>query len=274
MSGTVGTIQGLISRIGPWFLHQKNIGRFLESFGLHYDSAALSLQQGAMLANPLKCDASALPQISIDRSMRLFDSESELSKRTRLADWHALHRQRGTNQGEIRHALPYFLPDTPIMRIVHQDGAALRATWHTISLVDGAYDVTKTEPSNWNYDGLTPEWSRFWVILYVPSRLLNLHRYDDGTTYDDGTLWDGVVTQIAKDMVDMILEWQSTTERMQAYILATDPASFDPAAVATFPGGGSMSTLPVGNWGSPIDPRTGRMGRLSSAIWLYEAGPG
>lgn len=264
----IGTIQALVSRIGPYFLHGRNIGRFLESIAVTYDSGIESLQQGMLLSNPLKCDPSALPVLSIDRGIRLFASEPIASKRIRLAKWLKLHRQRGTHQGELRHSQPYFLPDTPIMRIVHQDGAGASATWHTLA-ADGTYAVHRATPSNWNYDGLTTQWSRFWVILYVPASILNLSHWDDGSTWDGGDVYDGMLTQVAKDLVAMVLEWQGAHERLQAYILATDPASFDPTATAvTDPTG--WTSLPVGNWGHRPTSGASHRTRPPSAMWIYE----
>ena len=44
-----------------WFLHQDNIGAFLEATGLTLDSVSESLAQGVRLSQPLRCDRSALP---------------------------------------------------------------------------------------------------------------------------------------------------------------------------------------------------------------------
>jgi len=268
----VGTIQRLTARVGPWFLHSRNIGRFMQAFAIVYDNAITALQQGLALAHPLRCDPSAFPVLSVDRTMRLYPSEPEASKRTRLANWLQFHRQRATHLGELLHSQPYFLPDHPVMRIVHQDGAGLSATWWSIA-ADGSLSEYKAEPSNWDYDGQTYKWSRFWVILYAPPSITFAH-YDEGRYYDDGFVYDGMITQIARDISAMILEAKGAHSQLQAYILATDPASFDPTSTAvTSPDG--WTTLPVGNWGSSMSgPPVSVHTRLPTAVWIYERSMG
>lgn len=264
----IGSLQALIGRIGPWFLHSRNIGRFIESVGLTLDSALTSLDYGFRLSQPLRCHPSALPVIADNRTLRLYPAESELSKRTRLSQWLQLHRTRGTHIGEMKHSQPYFLPEKPVMRIVHQAGNGASATWWTLG-ADGEIGFHLATPSNWNYDNHPEKWSRFWVILYPPAGLMTVHTYDDGAVYDGGERYDGLVDlQKALDMVSMIIEWKSRHSRLGGYIIATDPASFDPTATAVTYSDGSTS-LPIGNWGTPIMP-SGIMGRLNSAIWLYE----
>ncbi len=270
MTSFVGSIQKFVGATGPWFLKNRNISRFLEAVAVTLDSAETSLEQGLLLSMPLKCDASALPVLSIDRAMRLYPSEPDSSKRFRLSRWHTLHRRRGTHVGELQHAQPYFGADIPIMRIVHQDGAGNSATWHTL-LADGTYQIHRATPSNWNYDGQTSKWSRFWWITYLPASLGHLFHYDDGTLYDTIGFYDALtLTQVAQDLIAMAREWKSAHSRLQAYILATDPASFNPSAAAVTLSDGSTS-LPIGNWGSPL--AGGHHTRLSGALWIYDAGP-
>jgi hypothetical protein len=269
MSSFVGTIQRLVARVGPWFLHSRNIGRFMQAFAVVYDNAITAMQQGLALAHPLRCDPSAFPVLSLDRTIRLYPTEPESSKRTRLANWLQIHRQRATHLGELLHSQPYFAPETPVMRIVHQDGAAASATWWSIA-ADGSLSEYKAVPSNWDYDGHAEKWSRFWVILYVPPSIISLITYDDGTLYDDGAVYDGVMRQIALDISGMILESKAGHSRLEAYILATDPASFDPTATAVVSSEG-WTTLPVSNWGSIISvPPDAVRTRLPTAVWIYE----
>lgn len=270
MSSFVGTIQRLVGRVGPWFLHSRNIGRFLQAFAVVYDNAITALQQGLALSHPLRCDPSAFPVLSLDRTIRLYPSEPEASKRIRLANWLQFHRQRATHLGELLHSQPYFSPDHPVMRIVHQDGAGASATWWSIA-ADGSLSEHKAVPSNWDYDGQTEKWSRWWVILYVPPSIFTLFRYDDGCVYDDPTvIYDGLIKQIALDITTMIREAKGAHSQLHGYILATDPASFDPTATAvTSPDG--WTTLPIGNWGTCIsDPPDAVRTRPPTAFWIYE----
>jgi len=276
LSVFVGAIQAMVSRIGPYFLHGKNIGTFLESFAKVYDDGAESLTQGILQADPFQCDAESLPGISRDRRIRLYPTETEASKRLRLSQWLQLHRTRGTHIGQLKHAQPFFMPDTPVMRIVHQDGLGATATWHTIA-ADGTYSIHEQVPSNWDYDGLTTHWSRWWVIIYIPAQYIASVKWDDGGKYDAGSpeVYDGVLTSaIMQGIVNMFLEWNGAHSRLGAVILATDPASFDPTAFPLFITGTSRTTLPMGNWGTAISPPPASVyTRLDTAKWIYEGVP-
>ena len=273
MSGPwVGKFQALMDRIGTYFIRGPNVGKFLQSFAMVLDQSATELDLGLSQTQPLKCDVSQLPTLSIDRTIRLYAGEPATASRQRLAAWLPAHRPRGTQLGELLHSRPYFLPDTPIMRIVHQAGDGSSATWHTLE-ADGTYSIHVQTPSNWPYDALTARWWRFWVILYVPAGMLHADLYDDGGVYDglgiDGlpeTYLGTTPAGAARDLVDMMLEWERFGEYMQAYILAEDPASFDPTAAASSPGPGTDT--PDGFWGSHMVG--GVCHRLETAHWIYE----
>jgi hypothetical protein len=88
--------------------------------------------------------------------------------------------------------------------------------------------------------------------------------------YDGGAVYDGVMAQIASDITAMILESKAAHSRLQAYILASDPASFDPTSTPVVDPAG-WSTLPVGNWGTATSgPPDSVFTRLPTAVWIYE----
>lgn len=266
----VGAIQKLIGTIGPYYIHGKQIGGFLEACGFVCDSQVQTLVMGLRLGHPLTCDVSALPIIAPDRQIRIYPSESEASKRFRLSRWKQLHREQASHIGEMRHTQPYFMPYSPMMRIVHQDGLGASATWHTLT-ASGEYQIHRATPSNWNWDNRPSRWSRFWVIIYAPQSFIETPRYGDGTRYSDGTRYASAATQqMSRDLVDMILEWKAAHSRLAGYIVATDPASFDPTSTAQTSASG-WTSLPVGNWGQPISPQGVRT-RLPSAYWLHDTG--
>lgn len=269
MTTFVGAIQQFVANVGPWFLHNKHIGGFLEATALIYDESLQTLDLGLRSGQPLRCDEEVLPILGRDRSIPFFPGESVESKRRRLAAWKQLHRTRGTHVGEMRQSQPYFLPEAPLMRIVHQSGGASPiATWHTLA-PDGSYSIHRATPSNWNWDGQTSKWSRFWVILYVPTSFASLIRYGDGHRYGDGSVYAGTASPvISQDLVNMILNWKSAHSALWGYCLATDPTSFDPtASIVVDPAG--WSSLPNGNWGQPLTS-AGVRTRLPSALWIYD----
>ncbi len=269
----VGKFQRFMGQVGPWFIHGKNIGTFLEAVGAAFDTAITSLDQGLRLSQPLRCDVSALPVLAKDRGIRLYPTEATSSKRLRLSKWLELHRTRGTHIGEMKHSQPYFLPNTPVMRIVHQDGGGATATWWTLE-ADGTAEIVQTTPSNWKYYQDASKWSRFWVILYAPANFLDLATWDDGSTYDGGTdFYDGLINaQVAQDLVQMILEWKAPHSRLAGYIIATDPTSFDPSGTATTDPTGWTSLPTAGNpwYPAATPPPVSHRTRLPSAVWIYE----
>ncbi len=265
----IGIIQQAIANLGPSFLQQKNVGTFLEAVGLTLDGAVEQLAQGMRLSQPLRCDSSALPVLSYDRGIRTYATEPEASKRYRLSQFWQLRRQFGTHQGEMRNLQPFFLPYAPIIRIVHQAGDGVSATWHTLA-ADGSYSVHRQEPSNWDWDGNVGEWSRFWVIIYVDAVGLPAQpTWDGGQLWDGGSIWDGLYTRAQiLDMVGAIVDAKSAHSHLAGLIFATDPASFDPTRVPVTNPDGS-TTLPAGNWYEIIDHFTGQPTRLQSAVFAY-----
>lgn len=266
----IGTIQKGISDLGPYFLQGRYIGSFLEAFGLTMDGAISQLTQGLRLSQPLRANSSALPMLSFDRGIRIYPTEPDDSKRYRLSRFWQLRRQFGTHQGEMRNLQPFFLPATPVIRIVHQAGDGSVSTWHTLA-ADGSYSVYRADPSNWDWDGVSASWSRFWVIVYTDQLGLPAQpEWDEGQFWDGGDVWDGLLTyEQIQDMAQAVIEAKSAHSHLAGIILATDATSFDPTRVAVVQPDGS-TTLPVGNWGSIIDHTTGQPTRLQSAVFAYE----
>jgi hypothetical protein len=259
-----GKFQRLVSFVAPWFLRQKNLGTFLEAVGLLHDGAADNMIQGMRLGYPLRCPANQLPTISYDRGIKLYPSEPEASQRQRLSMWWQLHKTRGSHQGEMRHVQPYFLPGTlPWIRIVHQAGDGSVATWHTLD-PSGHYSATTASPSNWNWDGQTSKWSRWWAIVYLPAGYASVTTgtWDGSSAWDGTALWDGLPAAIFADLWQMFSDWKAARSWFGGLIVtALQPTDsipghpgvhpFDPASTSTTNADGSTN-LPTGSWGSPV----------------------
>ena len=257
----VSVLQRFAATVAPWFVRNKHIGTFVESVAMVKAESIETLGQGLRMSQPLRGDASALPYLSRDRRIRIYDTEPEASKRYRLSQWRQLKRQFGTHQGELRNLAPFFLPAKPFLRIVHQDGNGDRATWHQLNSA-GVYSVFKKEPSNWDWDGQTEKWSRFWLIIVrqgsgdffadLPAE------WDDGWEWDDGTLWGGspAAAQIA-DMVEAVRsEAKAAHSSLWGVLLIGQATDILPTANATTDPDG-WTTHPVGNWSTVLDPDTG-----------------
>ncbi len=158
----IGRWQAFLSRIVPGFLRGRYFGSLLESLGLTLDSATQALQDGIHAANPLLCESDALPLIARDRRIRLYPTETDASKRKRLAAWMDIKRLGGMARGIFVSLQPYFLPGViPTCYIVFQIGDGSGAVWYK---ADPAGNVTRhiQTPSNWDFDGVT--WKTITVV--------------------------------------------------------------------------------------------------------------
>lgn len=287
-----GFYQNLLPGLLPPWERGPNLSTVSEAVGAQLDANAEQVLVGRMQSTPfaggptasragaaqladgrlIECEPFVLPIHSEQRGVKIYPTESILSQRIRLSRWKQIKRERGTHRGELRNLQPYFVewPDTPRMRIVHQnyDGPP-SATWHTLD-PDGTYSVHRQLISNWNWDGQAQKRSRFWLIIYTNRLGLTPPTWDGGSTWDDGSLWDGLFssTQIA-DIVALITEAKSAHSILYGVIAATDPASFDPTSTLVVNGDGT-SNLPGGNWNNIVDPTTGKPTRLSTAVFLYD----
>lgn len=269
----IGIIQKLVGTIPPWWLRSKHTGALLESFGLLQDNAIESLGDGLRLSQPLRCDSSALQHLARDRTIRIYGTEPVDSKRQRLSQWWQLHRGFGSLFGQLDNIAPFFLPARPLMRAVHQDGAGGSATWWTRN-PDGSREMHRQSPSNWDFDGETAQWSRYWIIIYRDADMTypTPGTWDGGSAWNDGTLWDGGPneTQIA-DIVNGLKDAKSAHSQLHGVIMCNDPAELDPTGTSAVLGDGS-TTYPVGNWSAYIDHTTGLPSRPPFLSWLYDLG--
>lgn len=250
---------------GTWGL------RLLESVGSLLNGLEGQVDQGRRAGNPLLCEEDALPYHARDRQIELYTTEPDASKRHRLSRWWQLHARQGTHLGQMANLQPYFLPGMlPKIRVVHADAGLLSATWWTLN-ADGTVERYVKSPCNWSWDG-TSAWWRSWIIIYTAGTTLDSDCaiYDDGTVYDDGvTVYDGITVQARSDLIRLAKSWKSAHEQVWGVALAHDAASFDPtAAPASL--GGSMTTLPNGNWLYPLDPISGLPTRVQTADWIYD----
>lgn len=114
---------------------------------------------------------------------------------------------------------------------------------------------------NWNWDGNTAAWSRFWIIIY-PGTL-----WTDGTAWGApgawgavGRTWGSTITgEQVSTLRAIVADWKPAGTVCPNIILAMDPASFNPA-----------SPEPDGKWGKPYkySGATAIASRLSTARYL------
>lgn len=278
----------------PWYMSQGRMAILLDSVGQMLDGLAERSFLGRLAAMPyaggtktaggllMQCEPDVLVHHAEDRQIPIFPSEPVPAQRVKLSQWHQLHARRATHRGELELVQPYFLGADglgvlPRLRIVHQDGDGDGATWHTLSgSYDpggaGIYSIHRATPTNFNFDGMLPKWSRWWGIVYtsgIPFLESGITHWDDGSLWDGGQVWDGVTRPFVDDIVGMFLSWHSAHSQCAGVILAHDLTSFNPVALPVAFGDGTTS-LPVGNWGQLVDPGTGLPTRLQTATWIYD----
>jgi hypothetical protein len=281
VSTYVGRIQRYVVDRAPYWIRNGYGGKFLQALGLTLDTAQATLLHALRQTRPLVAFSDALDYLAADRNIRRYPTEPEESHRMRLARWRQIKRHAGSAYGHMINLQPYFLPGPlPRIRIVHQsddDGVIGPVSmWHTLD-PDGTYSVHAESPSNWNWDDQPEQWSRMWCIIDVSGlSTVGAAQWDDGIAdYDDGvTVWDGYLSSAARDDIMSILNEDKGPQAIWwGLILATDPDSFDPTSTAVADVNGATS-LPIGNWGSAIDPSTGLPSRLSTAAFAYDVGQG
>lgn len=265
------TIQKSVADNCPSFFRGSVAGRLFESIGAVADQAIETQVTGLQQGDPLRCDASALPRIALDRGLRRYPTESEESHRQRLAGWREDARHRGSLYGQLRHVQRWFSPQRPVVRAVHQSGSGTNSTWHTLD-ADGVYSVYHSTPSNWDWDSDTnvlsvTMWGRYWILVYTDtldaSQLIDAERWDAGATYDSHAIWDGIFShdQI-HDMVSVCNDSKAAHSILWGLFFVKDASVFVPS--------GSGAGYPDGTWGLVTDPVTGLPTRRDSVIYAYE----
>lgn len=271
----------------------KWLGAFAKTLDHFADRAIDGLRNstpyaaGAKLADGrlIECDSDVLSWFARDRGISIYSSEPDLSKRYRLSRWRQLKKRRGSHLGELENLQPFWLATQssllPTVRVVHQNNEGTPSCcWYTLS-PDRSYAIRRRTTSNWDYDGQASKWSRFWVILHLPVGYSTAIAYDDGSVWDGGAVYDGISALAIRDIVHNIKEAKAAHSRL-AGVIATSlqPTDvipgvsgthypFDPLDTAQTSAEG-WTTLPVGNWGSVVDPDTNLPTRPPWASWLYE----
>jgi len=273
-----GLIQSIGARIAAWYLGGKNIATVIEAANLTLDGAADGMLVGMRRSQPYRCTTDAFADLSKDRKIRLYPNESEASKRYRLAHWRQIRRTRGCHYGEMINVQPFFLGPggatvdssgvsfLPWIRVFHQSGdpgGGALTTCHTLDPL-GNYTWQRSAFA-WNWDGNTSQWSRFWMVIYLPANFATSFAYWDRLgSWDDGvSIWDGVPSNLLASIVQGVLEAKAAHSHFGGLIVTslqpTDSIPgfsgshpFDPTRSAWSANSDGSTNVPVGNWASPI----------------------
>lgn len=178
----------------------------------------------------------ALAAMGRDRRVVKGIGESDTSYALHLRNWLNDRRTAGNPFTLLRKLSDYTGTTNGVsFRTVDNSG-----NWYSRSAT--GVETSSLATGNWNWDGNTAAWSRFWVIIY-PGTLWT----STSQTWGAAGSWAGAIsnwgsTAITSEQVKtlqaLVTDWKPGGTACVNIILALDPASFNPA-----------SPEPNGTWG-------------------------
>lgn len=197
------------------------------SLDLVKDAFIERLYQGHLARFPESAPEDALVAMGRDRRVvrGLFETSAEYA--ARLRTW-LIERRAAGNPYTLMRQLAAYLGSGSSFRTVDN-----RGNWY--SRDEDGVETASLVTENWDWDGDTSRWSRFWVIVYPPTGLWNTTRDDWG---DVGLDWNGadlawgctITPEQAATLRFLVNDWKPAGTRCVNIILAFDPASFDPGS--------------------------------------------
>lgn len=180
----------------------------------------------------------ALAALGRDRGVTWGIAETSRSYAYRLTQWLVDARTRGTAFTMMKVLHDYC--DSARVHGMSFRVVDVRGNWFTRS--SAGVETSSLNTGNWNWDGATTRWFRFWVIIY-PGTLWTSTSQVWGTagTWGNATSTWGSTTATAEQtrtLRALVDEWKPGGTRCHTIILALNPASFNPA-----------SPEPNGTWG-------------------------
>lgn len=244
-------------KLVPSWLSEGEGGDVLWSLGLLMDAWMERLEQGLHARFPSHAPSDALAFIGRDRRIVRGINESDTSYIERLLSWLETWRRAGSAAAILGQLWGYFTPYRVRMRTVAYN--ATRAVWHTLAENTSSNPtdaVTKSvqAPSDWNWDGLTTLWARFYTILYPatvsPAPFALRGTFDDvdalNRTWDEwealDQMFDTDATVAQVTTIQSLVNSYRGGHNVSDWILLTfDNTKFQP---------GVSSGKPDGTWGN------------------------
>ena len=277
MSDSTYFAPGIFRPRGLMRQHSGNMGaRFRGVVAQEFDNFTVASQLVQDAGNVLKCDASVLPQHALDRCIRRYLNESELSWRLRLSKSNQIHQTAGTAWGILRQLRIMLLPKgRPRLRHVTTSGDGAMSQWYTLAPGTGDIDYFETnpydrpldpefsrylaKPGNWLWDAgaSSGEWSRFWLLIYTSGVASPPPDWDGTGEWDSGVdYWDGYLTSDdVAGIAEMATEWKFAGSQLAGIFLVHDDSLFDPT--------GSGAGYPDGTWNLDFN-------RVGGVSYAYE----
>lgn len=194
--------------------------------------------------------ADALAALGRDRGVVRGIDETDTSYAYRLTQWLVDARTRGTAFTLMKQLAAYCDWDGSkgcSFRVVDN-----RGNWFSRSAL--GVETSSLNTGNWNWDGDTASWSRFWVVIYPGTRWIDTgDDWGDVIEWGDGaTTWGstGITEAQTRTLQAIVADWKPAGTRCHTIILALNSATFSPSAPE-----------PDGTWGYWSN-------RLTSALYL------
>lgn len=246
------TFRDSIGRLGPPWTQDEWGSKFKYMFGIILDAITDALRDGVKTGFPGVGTPEALPYQGNDRKIIRGFNEPDAAYAARLSrafeDW----KHAGQATAVAQQLLALVSPIIPKLRIVWSTkiSGILTTTWVTFDA--GSVTFQQVTPGNWDWDGLhSPQWSRFWLIVY-PGIFTHGRKIGDGWKIGDGTLLGvgGVTHNQIRTARRIIQTWKRAASQCGAttsgggIIAAFSIGLFDPSSAPGAP-------MPDGTWGYP-----------------------
>ncbi|HQY59794.1 MAG TPA: hypothetical protein PK141_00230 [Polyangiaceae bacterium] len=180
----------------------------------------------------------ALEAIGRDRrTLRGLGPESATSYATRLKRWLHDAKKRGSPFMLMQKLQEYIAAGSSFRTV------DARGNWFSRSAT--GVETYTLNTGNWNWDSTvpsSPQWARFWVIIYPGTRWTSTDTWGSGQLWgDQDNTWGTTATPSEVAGVrGIVADWKPAGTRCVNIIIAFDAASFNPA-----------SPEPDGQWGKP-----------------------
>lgn len=254
--------------VPPWMTDRVSQGlttgyKYLYSHALFGDLLIQFAIEGVTAKFPDFAPEDALSTMGRDRKIRRGMGESSLSYRARLIRWRDDWKTAGSAYAIMRQLRAYL--QTPgTIRIVSANG-----TWWTLHPDNSVSKLVTLPAKNWDWDGNSAKWARFWVVLYAAD-----YGWTRDGTWGDGELWGDSATstiganvpiEVVQTVRAIISEWKSGFSVCKNVLVSFDPAYPDPVASPGAPN-------PDGTWGAEYKLVAGVAVPNKDARLLYWAG--
>lgn len=182
MDTFVTAFRTIFYKLVPSWLSTGEGEKVLFALGTVKDMVTERLRLGLEARFPTRASKSAQAYIGADRGIVRGRSESNAQYAERLVRWRYPrgHRVRGNALALLEQVWAYFAR-VPVASIDIRGNKYVRDT-------DGAETITQGESWDWDGTGASPNWARFWLVLFADNVTIKAH-----PNYGDPALWGGAL---------------------------------------------------------------------------------